>query len=63
MLSTAFDDITVQGMLSTPLHPHIIASVIILKFLGRISRISITKNKGIKKHYLGFLGIFQFDKF
>ncbi|OPH38722.1 hypothetical protein B5J94_02750 [Moraxella lacunata] len=32
MLSTPFDDIIVQGVLSTPLRPHIMVFVVILKF-------------------------------
>ncbi|WP_227713075.1 hypothetical protein, partial [Moraxella sp. K127] len=34
VLSTPFDDITTQGVHSTPLHPNIIVFAVILKFLG-----------------------------
>ncbi|OPH39933.1 Uncharacterised protein [Moraxella equi] len=39
VLSTPFDDITIQGVLSNPLRLHIIVFVIILKFLGCIRQI------------------------
>ncbi|MGK8252605.1 hypothetical protein [Moraxella lacunata] len=46
MLSTPFDDITVQGVHSTPLHPNIIVFVVILKFIGYI-KITLKNRLGL----------------